>query len=280
MGIFQFTRHLATQKTSSAPLTLQSLSPFIRSRHPPSSVALVRPDDFIFYPNYLSEEEQEVLIGLGLWKLERSGTVSERRSRRRKKTEEEGEKHREAQSGLQRLFSGNYGFEQGHYDSVIHHYRETLFSSLPPHPPPSLISTLIKIYSLFPLLPEPFLREPATNNLPPQGTITHFLHLAPEGEILGHIDNLGASGKVILGVSLGGERTMRLSRRKEDGDDGWDVRLSSGSVYIQRDCVRYNYEHAILPYGHEGSIWDGKRLEKGHRLSIMVRDAPTRSEGL
>ncbi|WVN85576.1 uncharacterized protein L203_100724 [Cryptococcus depauperatus CBS 7841] len=183
MGIFQFTRHLATQKTSSAPLTLQSLSPFIRSRHPPSSVALVRPDDFIFYPNYLSEEEQEVLIGLGLWKLERSGTVSERRSRRRKKTEEEGEKHREAQSGLQRLFSGNYGFEQGHYDS-------------------------------------------------------------------------------------------------EDGDDGWDVRLSSGSVYIQRDCVRYNYEHAILPYGHEGSIWDGKRLEKGHRLSIMVRDAPTRSEGL
>lgn len=35
--------------------------------------------------------------------------------------------------------------------------------------------------------------------------------------------------------------------------------------------MRYNYEHSILPYDDPDSHWDGKPLERGHRLSLMVR---------
>jgi alkylated DNA repair protein alkB family protein 7 len=109
---------------------------------------------------------------------------------------------------------------------VIHDYRETLLSSLPPSPSPSLTTLLAGLYSLLPGLTfdQKF--------LPPPGTSTHLLHLSPKGAILPHVDNLEASGSVILGLSLGAERTMRL--KKKDADGGWEVRLPSGSVYLQR----------------------------------------------
>jgi alkylated DNA repair protein alkB family protein 7 len=69
-------------------------------------------------------------------------------------------------------------------------------------------------------------------------TQTHILHLASNGEILPHVDNIGASGSWILGVSLGSERVLRM----EPADDGvngiprcpFDISLPSGSVYIQQ----------------------------------------------
>ena len=115
---------------------------------------------------------------------------------------------------------------KGHYDSVIHDYRETLLSSLPPSPSAALTSFLTRIYSLLPGL------SVHPESLPPQGTSTHLLHLAPKGSILPHVDNLEASGSVILGLSLGAERTMRL--KKKAGEGGWEIRLPSGSVYLQR----------------------------------------------
>ena len=36
-----------------------------------------------------------------------------------------------------------------------------------------------------------------------------------------------------------------------------------------RDKLRYEYEHSIL--GYDASEWDGKDLESGHRLSVMIR---------
>lgn len=149
---------------------------------------------------------------------------------------------------IQSTWSNIHG-HQGHYDSVIHHYRESLLSTLPPSPHPLLVPALRRIYSLFfsslPPLPHPATQEthPAAQetrpSLPPAGTLTHILHLAPMGAILPHVDNLEASGRVILGVSLGAERTLRLRRKFGDGEqgtegEGWDVRLGSGSVYIQR----------------------------------------------
>jgi alkylated DNA repair protein alkB family protein 7 len=115
---------------------------------------------------------------------------------------------------------------KGHYDSVIHDYRETLLSSLPPSPAPTLTTLLTSLYSLLTSLtvdPE---------SLPPPESSTHLLHLSPKGAILPHVDNLEASGSVILGLSLGAERTMRL--KKKDGEGGWELRLPSGSVYLQR----------------------------------------------
>lgn len=68
---------------------------------------------------------------------------------------------------------------------------------------------------------------------PTQDTQTHLLHLASDGEILPHIDNVGASGSFILGVSLGADRVMRMEA-VDNTEDSFDVLLESGSVYIQR----------------------------------------------
>ena len=80
----------------------------------------------------------------------------------------------------------------------------------------------------------------------PSGLITHLLHLAPEGEILGHVDNVDASGGSILGICLGADRILRLSNKVEssasggsktspkDGMSGWDVLLRNGTMYLQR----------------------------------------------
>ena len=82
----------------------------------------------------------------------------------------------------------------------------------------------------------------------PAGAITHLLHLAPEGEILGHVDNIEASGGVILGICLGADRILRLSKKdgttasdpstlsttSTSGMSGWDVLLRNGTMYLQR----------------------------------------------
>ena len=69
-------------------------------------------------------------------------------------------------------------------------------------------------------------------------TQTHILHLASDGEILPHVDNIGASGSWILGVSLGSERILRMEPVEDDVDGipscPFDISLPSGSVYIQR----------------------------------------------
>lgn len=69
-------------------------------------------------------------------------------------------------------------------------------------------------------------------------TQTHLLHLASDGEILPHVDNIGASGSWILGVSLGSERVLRMESVENDMNEipkcMFDVSLSSGSVYIQK----------------------------------------------
>ncbi|KAK8865640.1 hypothetical protein IAR55_000785 [Kwoniella newhampshirensis] len=296
-------RRLHSSTPTSTPLTLHSISPLIRpqltsaSSTPSSSSTssasstsgchisrssntisedsgVLKETDFLLWPDFFTPLECRVLSEMALWKLDR---VDSKRKRRRRgsigaqayASDREEKTNDGSMEGLQSLFSGEYGFEEGHYDSVIHHYRETLLSSLPPTSPPSLSPLLTRLYSLLPELPP-------THDIPPPGTSTHLLHLAPEGEILGHVDNLEASGSVICGISLGAERTLRLVKKGErEGRAGWDVRLPSGSVYLQRDSVRYGYEHSILHNEHEGSVWDGERLSPGHRISIMIRDAPS-----
>ncbi|GFZ43344.1 hypothetical protein JCM24511_01064 [Saitozyma sp. JCM 24511] len=259
-------------------------------------------DDFLLWPGFFSLEESRQLLAMALWKLDRADST--RRRRRKGGTSSLGEGDG-VRGGLQDMFYGEYGFEEGHYDSVIHHYRETLLSSLPPPSSafPDLPSLMQRIYSLLPTTPSPTSPSPPSHSptsskapsspsempaeLPPRNTSTHLLHLAPHGEILPHVDNLEASGSVIVGVSLGSERVLRL-RAKGDAPaaatggvaakaaGGWDVRLPSGSVYLQRDTVRYGFEHSILGYEAPESVWDGQRLPAGHRVSIMVRvSAPT-----
>ncbi|XAO23498.1 hypothetical protein I312_102276 [Cryptococcus bacillisporus CA1280] len=294
MNPLRILKHRLSTTALPPALTLHARSPLIRPLHPSSSTAtpaptLAKPDDFVLYPNFLNEEEQEVLVTMGLWKLGRSRGGDRRRARRQRGVSAGAGASDTGASGLQRLFTGEYAFEEGHYDSVIHDYRESLLSTLPSSPHPLLVPTLNRIYALFfsSLPPSPAIEtNTSTPTLPPAGTLTHILHLSPLGSILPHVDNLEASGRVILGVSLGAERTLRLRRKFSDGEgegertreEGWEVRLGSGSVYIQRDLIRYGYEHSILPFDDPSSIWDGKKLEMGHRISIMIRDAPPKPD--
>jgi alkylated DNA repair protein alkB family protein 7 len=70
----------------------------------------------------------------------------------------------------------------------------------------------------------------------PLQTTTHALHLSPTGKIDPHVDNVDASGSVIIGASLGAERILRLERKgaESEGGVGWEVLLKSGSVYVQK----------------------------------------------
>lgn len=135
---------------------------------------------------------------------------------------------------------------------MIHHYRESLLSTFSPltssSPWPDYKSLMARIYALLPAHPVPSAHaSPATSPasqdetaaFPPSGSTTHVLHLAPHGEIQAHVDNVDASGSVIIGVSLGSARILRL--REKSGTKGgagegagWDVLLPNGSLYLQR----------------------------------------------
>jgi alkylated DNA repair protein alkB family protein 7 len=152
---------------------------------------------------------------------------------------------------------------------VISNYRESLLTAFPD---PSIISKSIhyptilrRVYDLLPKSPGADLAKelyedmvlPASRPLQtssgvakgtvnrdepfaaPLQTTTHALHLSPEGKIDPHVDNIDASGSVIVGVSLGGERILRLEqdaadRKERGGSAGWEVLLPSGSVYVQK----------------------------------------------
>lgn len=99
---------LLSRLAPSTRLTLHSPSPLVRPLHPSPTAALARPDDFVLYPSFLSEAEQEALVAMGLWKLGKSR--GDRRARRRNTLGVGADEHRGA--GLQRLFSGQYTFEE------------------------------------------------------------------------------------------------------------------------------------------------------------------------
>lgn len=100
---------------------------------------------------------------------------------------------------------------------------------------------------------------------PTQPNQTHLLHLASRGEILPHIDNVSTSGSWILGVSLGDQRTLRMEDASASGNT-FNFVLPSGSVYLQRDDVRYGFKHSIT------KACPQDQNDNCQRLSIMIRD--------
>ncbi|GJE95173.1 2OG-FeII-Oxy-2 domain-containing protein [Phanerochaete sordida] len=201
-----------------------------------------------FYPNFFSLKEQRVLLSASLEKL----NASENRKSRRRQRDYLASRAAPTPSSTEDLFLPDeyYTFEEGHFDGVIRRYREMHVSSWHDDVP-GLDHVLARLKSVYP-------DEP---------TQTHILHLASDGEILPHVDNVEASGSWILGVSLGNMRSMRLENA-EDPSDSYEMLLPSGSVYIQRDATRYRYKHSILLRGVLGGVEYGG----GQRLSIMIRD--------
>ncbi|KAJ6500505.1 hypothetical protein C8R45DRAFT_977973 [Mycena sanguinolenta] len=203
--------------------------------------------DLTFLPGFFSLAEQRVLLTTALRKLDAMESIQSRRRRKALLKLQLPALPATASNPLQDCFLHNdcYEFEEGHYDGVIKNYREMHLTSWPSDVP-ELPPILKRLHSLF----------------PPQDVQTHLLHLASNGEIHPHIDNLSASGSWILGVSLGAERLLHLEPKDEKGDS-FQIPLPSGSVYIQSDSLRYDYKH---------SIRRAENGEQGQRVSIMIRD--------
>lgn len=123
---------------------------------------------------------------------------------------------------------------QGHFDGVIHHFREMHVTSWP------------DVFGL------PSLVDRLRSLCPTPHTQTHILHLASNGEILPHVDSPGASGSWILGVSLGAERIMHMVDLK-DSNISYDVLLPSGSVYLQK----YAKVHCLDKLSHNPLAFQG-----------------------
>lgn len=260
MRLVRVISHLA--KTSFAQHRKSSSSTLIHPIQPtPSSISFTSSSQlyhrgFSLHPDFYDPSECRQLLNVALWKLDRSDRVRRRKKRITSSPSSSVSINTSGNDGLQDLFQGEYGFEevsplllhrcllsqvcgkahvgQGHFDSVIHHYRESLLSSLPPPSPlyPDLIPLLNRAYAF--LTSSPQVVEGSSS--PPREALTHLLHLAPEGEILPHVDNLDASGGMIIGICLGTERILRLTRKGVDKGDreGWDILLPNGCLYLQR----------------------------------------------
>lgn len=236
----------ACLRTAAIRHTHSSVSP--RSRLPP---------DFQYFPDFFSIPEQRVLLAAALQKLD---TAESRQFRRLRKaflaaqtnSPVAGDRHSPDHT-LQAMFLPDeyYNFEEGHYDGVIRRFREMHVTSWPSD-----------INGLLPAL------QRLQQLCPTKDTQTHILHLATDGEILPHVDNIGVSGSWIMGVSLGSARVMRLESTEAKDIGAFEIPLTSGSVYIQKDSTRYGYQHSIL----KDSVLDGKHYSGGQRLSVMIRD--------
>ncbi|KAF8969927.1 hypothetical protein BDZ97DRAFT_1653154 [Flammula alnicola] len=219
------------------------------------------PPGFRFWPTYFSNAEQQILLAASLHKLDSTETRQTRRRRKEFWKSKLNPASPRNFNSVSDLFAPDdmYEFQKasptfkGHFDGVIHDFREMHLSSWPLEDFPSLEPVLERLHSLCP-----------ESNSKVQ---THLLHLASYGEILPHVDNLDASGSWILGVSLGDERLLRLKEKEGYGEGReFSLKLPSGSVYLQRDYVRYNYLHSI-----ERNAFDDTLIQAGQRLSIMIR---------
>ncbi|KAF8228922.1 hypothetical protein L208DRAFT_217021 [Tricholoma matsutake] len=216
----------------------------------PNSDAVSYTRDFILWPTFLTLSEQRILLTTALRKLDSIDSTQTRR--RRKVYGSSPVLSSVSTKTLHELFFPDhyYDFQEGHYDGVIRHFREMNLASWPTADD-GLKPILDRLYSLCP-----------TRNIQ-----THLLHLASYGEILPHVDNTSASGSWILGVSLGAERTLRMEGPFEGHHRTFDVPLPSGSAYLQRDFMRFNYKHSIL----KEDVSNNSITRLGQRLSIMLR---------
>ncbi|PCH38144.1 hypothetical protein WOLCODRAFT_136066 [Wolfiporia cocos MD-104 SS10] len=210
------------------------------------------PQDLTFIPDFFSVSEQRILLTTALQKL----NAAERRHFRQRRKQFCAKLKPTAASDSQETLHGiflpdeYYDFQEGHYDGVIRRFREMHVSTWPSDFA-GLSSIIERLQTLY----------------PSHDTQTHILHLASDGEILPHIDNVGASGSWILGVSLGATRLLKLESLNDPNMQS-ELPLTSGSVYIQKDTLRYEYKHSIL----QNVFSSGGDGDLAQRLSVIVRD--------
>ncbi|KAI0748305.1 hypothetical protein C8Q80DRAFT_731064 [Daedaleopsis nitida] len=139
-------------------------------------VSRALPEDFAFFPDFFTVDEQYALLKAALRKLD--GMESGRFRRRRREylgSPSAAARASSFKSPVQSLFLPDefYDFQEGHFDGVIKRYREMHVTSWPEDVP-----------EVIPLL------ERLRGIHPKQDTQTHILHLASDGQIFPHVDNV------------------------------------------------------------------------------------------
>ncbi|KAJ3170755.1 Alpha-ketoglutarate-dependent dioxygenase alkB 7, mitochondrial [Geranomyces variabilis] len=100
----------------------------------------------------------------------------------------------------------------------------------------------------------------------------HILDLAADGEIKAHVDNIQASGAVITGLCLLSP-TVIVFRNVADPTAYFSALMEPGTLYVQRDALRFDYTHEIPGGASALRVFDGKPIPPARRISIMMRDA-------
>lgn len=143
---------------------------------------------------------------------------------------------------------------------------QTTCAEWPQNAPAETPALLSRIYNLLPFKTS-FPPPSDTGLKTPPELIAHLLHLSSTGHISPHVDNIDASGTLIAGVSLVSERSLWLTYQEDARTARIRVRLPPGSVYVQRDAMRYTFKHAI-PLE---DTWNDQTIGNEQRISIMFR---------
>jgi alkylated DNA repair protein alkB family protein 7 len=164
-------------------------------------------------------------------------------------------------------------YEKGHWDAVITLYKEI---ELPDNSFDS------------PEIPELFqrVRSHLASQVPPECTWLpcHAIDLKQDGELTAHVDSIKFSGGLVAGISLLTPSIMRLIPDQQTAEQaGWvDIYLPPLSLYVLTGVGRYSYTHELLPSGatFESNTNTGNQItvERGHRLSVIFRDAKTEKD--
>ncbi|KAF9924748.1 Alpha-ketoglutarate-dependent dioxygenase alkB 7, mitochondrial [Linnemannia zychae] len=181
--------------------------------------------DFILVPEYLSQEEHDMMV--------KGATLK-----------------------LKRALGKQVRYEDGHFDGVITRYRECSAGDWSPPPFATPISGTgsdhenahnSNVDKKERTTPREMMDSIKKEFFPSswKWVSPHILELeAGQGGIKPHVDHLDASGSVVAGLCLGSSAVMELIHQ-DDPKKWFRVLLPKRCFYFQRDSVRYSYKHGI-----------------------------------
>ncbi|KAK6737900.1 hypothetical protein RB195_020164 [Necator americanus] len=177
---------------------------------------------------------------------------------------EENELLREVEPHMKRL-----RYEKNHWDDAIHLYREREQRKW--SPANEIVIQRIRNVRFEAL--QMCAENDASFPLDAQHlTYVHILDLHKDGVIKPHIDSIRYCGDVITGVCLLSDAVMRLRHKDRKNELIVDLMLPRRCLYRMGEEGRYEFTHEVL--SNEESMFNGQRVEKTRRISIICRDLP------